>query len=264
MFDTIYINSHSAVPVEILEVIDSTNEEAKRRIKNGGDSDFVLIAKEHTAGKGRKGRSFYSPKSTGLYLSFVHFSDDAFSDVLKVTVATSVIASTSIKDSLGIECGIKWVNDLYFKERKVSGTLCECILKNTYDNLQNAIIVGIGINVSTDIFPDDILSKAGSLIVENSNTNSRQTEGNKVDDMAIGIINGLNEFFEECTLMPYMDIYKKSSIVLNKKVVLSDAEKAIDSGVVKGFDDNGALILERDDKSVIVYDSGEISLKFDN
>ena len=252
MYNKNYLDEKVKVNTEILDEIDSTNEEAKRRIKDGASEDFVLVARKQTAGKGRKGRSFYSPKDTGIYLTFTHFTDEPAENVLKVTVATSVIAAKTIKDTLNIDCGIKWVNDLYLNGKKVSGTLCEYIFKGTYENDKNAVIVGIGINLSTEDFPEDISNKAGSLVSENKDNTC-------YDDIVIGIANGLCSFFENCDLKSYLPLYKELSIVLNKEVELSDASGILDRGTVTDFDDNGAIIIEnKNGKSV--YDSGEISL----
>ena len=253
MYNKNYLNEKVKYNIDILDEIDSTNEEAKRRIKDGVKEDFVLVARKQTAGKGRKGRSFYSPKDTGIYLTYTHFTDEAAENVLKVTVATSVIAAKTIKETLNIDCGIKWVNDLYLNGKKVSGTLCEYIFKGTYENDKNAVIVGIGINLSTEDFPEEISEKAGSLISDNK-------DNTVYDDIVIGIANGLNSFFESCDLNAYLPLYKELSIVLGKEVELSDASGVFDSGRVTDFDENGAIILVNKNGEKKVFDSGEISL----
>ena len=253
MYNKKYIDEKTKVHTEILDEIDSTNEEAKRRIKDGASKDFVLVARKQTAGKGRKGRSFYSPKDTGIYLTFTHFTYEAAEDVLKVTVATSVIAAKAIKDALNIDCGIKWVNDLYYNGKKVSGTLCEYIFKGTYENIRNAVIVGIGINLSTEDFPEEISGKAGALISADNNSSC-------CDDIVIGISNGLNLFFENCDLNAYMPLYKKLSVVIGREVELSDASGFVDKGTVEDFDEEGAIIIRKISGELKRYDSGEISL----
>ena len=253
MYNKNYLKEKVKVNIDILDEIDSTNEEAKRRIKGGAGEDFVLVARKQTAGKGRKGRSFYSPKDTGIYLTFTHFTNDSPENVLKVTVATSVIAAKTIKDTLNIDCGIKWVNDLYHNGKKVSGTLCEYIFKDAYENDKNAVIVGIGINLSTEDFPEEISDKAGSLVADNK-------DNSVYDDIVIGIANCLCSFFESCNLNTYLPLYKELSIVLGKEVELSDASGVLDSGRVIDFDDNGAIILVNKNGENKTYDSGEISL----
>ena len=262
MYNKDYLEEKSKVNIDILDEIDSTNEEAKRRIKDGASEDFVLVARKQTAGKGRKGRSFYSPKDTGIYLTFTHFTDEPAENVLKVTVATSVIAAKTIKDTLNTDCGIKWVNDLYLNGKKVSGTLCEYIIKDTYGNDRNGVIVGIGINLSTDDFPEEISDKAGSILINRFYKDGYVDLYNSdyYDSVVIGITNGLHSFFEKYSLKEYLPLYKELSIVLGKEVELSDASGVLDNGRVIDFDDNGAIILENKNGEIKTYDSGEISL----
>ncbi|MBP5529296.1 MAG: biotin--[acetyl-CoA-carboxylase] ligase [Lachnospiraceae bacterium] len=252
MYDKNYLNENLIVNTEILDEIDSTNEEAKRRILSGACEDFSLIARKQTAGKGRKGRNFYSPKDTGIYFTFVHFTDQAPEDLLKVTVAASVICAKAIKEAIGVSCKIKWVNDLYYNDKKVSGTLCELILKDTYGNSRNAVIVGTGINLSTEDFPEEISGKAGSL----------ETDGNNksIDDIVIRYSNGLHDFFLRNDLKEYMPLYRQLSLVLGREVELSDASGFLDKGWAEDFDDEGAIIIRTDSGELKRYDSGEISL----
>lgn len=299
MYDVDYIKNklNESISVDILDEIDSTNEEAKRRISDGQKEDFVLVARMQTAGKGRKGRSFYSPMDTGIYLTYTHFTDDSVEQSLKTTVATSVIAKNAIKEATGLDCGIKWVNDLYLNGKKVCGILCECILKNTYDNDKNAIIIGIGINLTTSDYPEDISEKAGSILTNSDfdyacgtdfniihdsdcnpdynfnydsdcNTDLRvtniQNSSNNMNkdirnDIVSYIINGLEEFFLNKNYN-YIDDYRNSSLVLGKKVELSDASGVFARGIVKDILDNGELLLIDDDENEQLIDSGEISL----
>ncbi len=255
MYDLNYIKNklNNEIQIDILDEIDSTNEEAKRRIANGVYEDFALVARMQTAGKGRKGRSFYSPLDTGIYLTYTHFTDDSIEDSLKTTVATSVIVKNAIKGATGLDCGIKWVNDLYLNGKKVCGILCECILKNTYDNNKNAIIIGIGINLTTSYYPEEISDKAGSIITNNDMNQDIR------NDIVSYIINGLVLFFSDKGYN-YIDDYRKSSIVLGKKVELSDASGIYAKGLVKDILDDGELLLLDDDNQEKVIDSGEISL----
>ena len=248
-------NNNQNISIEYLDEIDSTNEEAKRRVLKGINEDFALVASCQTAGKGRKGRSFYSPKNTGLYLTYTHLTDNKLEDNLRVTVASSVIVRRAIQKVLNIDCGIKWVNDLYYKNKKICGILCEAMLKDSFNIDHNAIIVGIGINLSTNDFPEDISNKAGALLYGSSEIidNIRQ-------NIAKEIVSGLKEYFKYNDLFQYMDEYRQSSIVIGKKVKLNDAGGEFAEGIVEGFTDSGEMILLDDNKGRIIVDSGEISL----
>lgn len=259
-----YINLDKDIIIEYLEEINSTNEEAKRRVLKGFNEDFTLVASSQTAGKGRKGRSFYSPKDTGLYLTFTHFTHDGLEDNLKVTTVSSVIVRRAIKKILNIDCGIKWVNDLYYKDKKICGILCECLFKDSFGISRNAIVIGIGINLSTECFPEDISNKAGSLI--DSNNSDYLDVPNSINieqirkNLAKEIVSGLIDFFLNKELADYMNEYLSTSIVYGKEVELSDAKGVFAQGTVTGFTQDGELILKDKNGSENIINSGEISL----
>ena len=156
--------------IKIIEygIIDSTNLQARRLIEGAWGEEIqptVLLAEGQTAGRGRLGRSFYSPTDTGLYTSLIIESPSSLDKLLSLTALAAVAASEAIEAAFGINVGIKWVNDLYYNERKIAGILAESCISGT----KRYIILGIGINLSTESFPDDILLKAGSLgIADNS------------------------------------------------------------------------------------------------
>lgn len=268
MYDVNYIKNklNNEILIDILDEIDSTNEEAKRRIANGQKEDFVLVARMQTAGKGRKGRCFYSPLDTGIYLTYTHFTEESIEASLKTTVATSVIVKNSIKEATGLDCGIKWVNDLYLNGKKVCGILCECILKNTYDNDKNALIIGIGINLTTSDYPEELSNKAGPVISYNDTVVSSEhvlffedISQDIRNDIVSYIIDGLYLFFSDKDY-DFIDDYRNSSIVLGKRVELSDASGIYAKGFVKDILDNGELLLLDENNQEKVIDSGEISL----
>ena len=233
------------------EIIDSTKEEAKRKIIAGETGDFLLIAKEQTAGKGRKGRNFYSPKNTGLYMSFVHVGYEALENSVSVTTATSVIVRNAIKHAFFIECDIKWVNDLYFKGKKICGILCECVLPDS-NRKETGIIVGIGINICTKDFPKELTEKAGAL-VENE-------DFEYIEKLISYISKELENYFENPSEYRYIEEYRLHSCCIEKNVEISDATGVINKGIVKGFTDEGHLILEDYEGKEHILSSGEISL----
>lgn len=233
------------------EIIDSTNEEAKRKIIAGETGDFLLIAKEQTAGKGRKGRNFYSPKNTGLYMSFVHVGYEALENSVSVTTATSVIVRNAIKHAFSIECDIKWVNDLYFKGKKICGILCECVLPDS-NRKETGIIVGIGINICTKDFPKELTEKAGAL-VENE-------DFEYIEKLISYISKELENYFVNPSEYRYIEEYRLHSCCIGKNVEISDATGVINKGIVKGFTDEGHLILEDYEGKEHILSSGEISL----
>lgn len=114
----------------------------------------MIIANEQTAGRGRRGNSFYSPKDTGLYMTLV-FEENGNSDLLTPAAAVAVCDALS---AIGSDPKIKWVNDVFIGEKKVCGILTERV----FSGGKSYIILGIGINISTCDFPDS-LKMAGSI-----------------------------------------------------------------------------------------------------
>ncbi len=134
--------------------IDSTNLYFARLIKNGGVLPGAIYANKQTNGQGRTGKSFFSPQDTGLYVTFRFSERDLTCDNLTPRVALAVVFA--VENVFYIKCGIKWVNDIYYENKKVAGVLCQRVLDN--------ILIGIGINVEmpNDI-PNELIGRFGAL-----------------------------------------------------------------------------------------------------
>ena len=141
------------------DVIDSTNTQARRLAGEGDSSPLLIIAREQSAGRGRLGRSFFSPADTGLYMTLLYYPDRSVAELTGLTCAAAWASALAVERLCGISSQIKWVNDLYLGGRKVCGILCESF--GTPHG--TAIAVGIGINLTTKDFPDALDSIAGSL-----------------------------------------------------------------------------------------------------
>ncbi len=135
-------------------VIDSTNNYAR---ENSGNLPLpsLIIADEQTAGRGRRGNSFYSPKDTGIYFTLLF---EAEKDFNLITPAAAVCVCESIEKFTGITAGIKWVNDIFLSGKKIGGILCERFASSG----KELTAAGIGINLTTEEFPPEIPG-AGSL-----------------------------------------------------------------------------------------------------
>lgn len=116
--------------IMVFDDIDSTNDEAKRMLEQETvDDGMYLIANHQTAGRGRQGHSFYSPADTGLYVSMVRTDHDVLhpATLSKLTLAAAVATAEAIEEAVGVSPKIKWVNDLYYRDRKVCGILTESV-----------------------------------------------------------------------------------------------------------------------------------------
>ena len=229
-----------------LDVVDSTNTDAKKRIMSGAQYPLLVLSDSQSAGRGRMGRSFYSPSRTGLYMSLAFEAQGGLSDTVGLTSAAAVAAVRAIRSVCGVETGIKWVNDIYLDGKKIAGILCESFFFE--DKL--FVIVGIGVNLATESFPEELADIAGSL-------NAESSLRRELADVIC------NEFFSLLALdenSQFMTEYKKHSVVLGKDVNFIENGVSY-SGIAEDILDNGALVVLLDDGSRHTLASGEISLR---
>jgi BirA family biotin operon repressor/biotin-[acetyl-CoA-carboxylase] ligase len=150
----------TGVQVFCYKDIESTNRKAKELSVQGVETPFVVVAATQNAGRGRLGRVFESPEG-GVYFSLVLSGKDIVNPDL-VTTSASLAVSRAMERLTGIKTDIKWVNDLYFNGKKVCGILCESFTANG----KRFSVIGVGINLSTENFPDEIKNVAASLGVD--------------------------------------------------------------------------------------------------
>lgn len=233
--------------VYLHRTIDSTNNEAKRLIAEGKTGTALIVAEEQTAGRGRRGRDFFSPALTGIYMTFSFQSSMRLTDAVGITTATAVAVFLAIKDLTGVETEIKWVNDIYLHGKKICGILTEAISDFESGCVQN-IIVGVGMNYQTTDFPRELKGIAASLSPVGVNRNRMIA---RIVDRLLDILNGD---------VDYLAIYRKHSLVLGKEIVyerggVKHEARALD------IDEEGGLVVAHTDGSQATLTSGEISLR---
>lgn len=232
------------VTVCTYDSLDSTNSEAKRQIASGIRGPSLYIAREQTAGRGRLGRSFFSPKDAGLYMSLALASPRAMADTVPLTSAAAVAVAEAIESLTPCRVQIKWVNDIYLNGRKICGILTEAVSASSL-----FLIFGIGLNLSTDAFPEELKARAGSL-------------GGVVDETALAasIIRRLLSYIRQGNTAPFLDAYRSHSLVLGQSVRYIKNGCSY-KGLVSSIRDDCALVVERSDGQTEVLSSGEITLR---
>ncbi|MBR0146146.1 MAG: biotin--[Eubacterium sp.] len=148
--------------IVVYDSIDSTNNEAKRRLGAGDNQNLLIVADTQTAGRGRMGHSFYSPKHTGIYMTLSVELDQPLYQPERITLAAAVAVVRAVEPFLTEQLRLKWVNDIFLGDKKVCGILSEGITDLETGLIQHAI-VGIGLNVRPLDFPVDLEGIAGSL-----------------------------------------------------------------------------------------------------
>lgn len=246
--------------IECVKIISSTNDEVGKRGMASAKEGLCIVAEEQTAGKGRKGRSFFSPGATGLYLSILLRPNMSFEDAVLITTAASVAAAkacektnTALEDG---DVGIKWVNDLFLNGKKISGILTEANLDMETSKLDFAVM-GIGFNLAPPKgeWPKDIENTAGSLFENELVPGSRNV-------LTAAFLDYFLDIYKDLPNVTYLTEYRKRSVAIGKMVNVMDGAGNKREAEVVGIDDRCQLIVRfKDEICDTVLNSGEISIK---
>lgn len=155
---------------EVFREIDSTNNEAKRRIGNNDNGNWLIVADHQTGGRGRMGHSFFSPAGTGIYMTLSIGLNGPLIHPERITLAAAVAVVRVVQPFLSEKLQLKWVNDIFYRKRKVAGILSEAVSDLETGMIQH-VIVGIGCNVRPMDFPEDLEEIAGSLELKEPSRN---------------------------------------------------------------------------------------------
>lgn len=249
-----------------LETVDSTNNEAKRRVARGDISGLTWITADYqTAGRGRQGKSFHSPAGAGIYGTLVIPMGCPITGQVTITARAAVAVAKAIEEITGLTVEIKWVNDIYVSGRKVAGILCEAV--NNYDSrTMEWAIIGVGINLAATEWPEELKTIAISL---EEATGGWLVPEEMYRELDASVPEYLEQFVAE-TDDVFMDYYRQHSNVLGREIsffVNSSEAGAADMvcyGLATDIDDSGALIVELPDGTKTVLNSGEITLRVGN
>lgn len=241
-------------PMRVLtyDSIDSTNNEAKRLAADLSGQPTLIAAELQTAGRGRLGRSFYSPAQTGLYMSILLCPNAPLSEWITITSAAAVAVSLAIEELSGLRPSIKWVNDLYLGDRKVCGILTEAVTDPT-DRGMKHLIVGIGVNLSTVFFPEELASRAASLYRETIPPFTRNA-------LAAAIANHLFELIDGLSKRTWLPLYRERAYLDGKAIIYYENGQAY-TALAVGIDECGGLIVEDETGSRRTLTSGEVTVR---
>lgn len=237
----------------IYDTVESTNLTARTLFLSGeGEHGTLVAASGQTSGRGRLGRSFYSPQGTGIYMSVILEPRETSSPVTLITSAAAVAVCDTITElAPTLDPRIKWVNDILIGGKKVCGILAEGIIPPGCQR-PAAIIVGIGINCQTSNFPSDLADIAGSLDIALSRS-----------ALCARVCDRLLELYENIDDGSMIESYRAYSAVIGKRVrCFSEGCESV-FGNVGSVCDDGALLIEKDSGEIIRISSGEISLRIE-
>lgn len=240
--------------VIVLESVDSTNNYLKKLAENGERENTVVIAECQSSGKGRLGRSFFSPKS-GLYLSILLRPTFSAEKSLFITAAAAVAVSDAIEEISGKTTGIKWVNDVFIGNKKVCGILTEAAVDFETGGLYYAVL-GIGVNIyhPADGFPPEIRDIAGAVF------DTEPDEKDLKQKLAAAVINNFFDIYNNIESSDFMQKYKQKSCILGKEIfVLRNETKT--KATVLDIDEKAGLVVKYENGEVETLSSGEVSIR---
>ncbi|KXU08243.1 bifunctional biotin--[acetyl-CoA-carboxylase] ligase/biotin operon repressor BirA [Streptococcus oralis] len=224
----------------------STQTDAKEGIEAGNQGNTLYLSTCQTAGRGRFQRPYYSPSQGGIYMSLHIQPNLPYEKLPSYTLLVVAAVCKAIKNLTMIEVDIKWVNDIYCKNKKIAGILTEA-MTSVETGLVTDVIIGLGINFSIADFPEDLKEKAGSLFMA-------PTPISRND-----LISEIWNCFYNTDSDELLYIYKERSIVLGKEVTFQ-LDGKFKKGLAKEISESGQLQVELEDKHTIWLNSGEISL----
>ena len=237
--------------LEIHDRLDSTNNRAKMLAAAGAKHGTVIIADSQSGGRGRQGRSFFSPDHSGVYMTMILRPDCAPDQAGLLTSLAAVATARAVEKTANVKADIKWVNDLYISGRKICGILCEAGLGMEAGKLEYAV-AGIGVNTARMQFPPELQEIATSI----GNECGEAPERNR---LIAEILNETEALLGDLKTGHFLEESRKRSNVIGRTVTVIEGDKRYPAKAVD-IDDQGRLVIETEDgRTCLNY--GEVSLK---
>jgi BirA family biotin operon repressor/biotin-[acetyl-CoA-carboxylase] ligase len=247
------------------DTIGSTNDEAAKRSASpdlpapsakpaAPCEGLVVVAEEQTAGRGRRGHTWFSPPGSGLYVSVVLSPSTSAVDPARattlLTLAAGVAIAEGVEEACGLRVDLKWPNDLQVSRRKLGGILAE----SSGTGAHAAVVVGYGLNVLSTAFPQELRDRATSLETELGRAVDRHhllaetlaALSRRYDDLLAGRFDAI------------LDAWRRRAPGATGARVTWTVNGSASSGVTAGIDDLGALLVRVDDRIERVV-SGEVT-----
>ena len=238
-------------PIHLYDRLESSNQTAKQLALSGAPHGTLVLTDQQSAGRGRMGRKFESPAGQGIYLSLLLRADIPAADAQTVTVSAAVAVCRAVKALCGLELSIKWVNDLYYRGKKVCGILTEAGADLESGRLE-WLVVGIGLNFTTppEAFPAELRRLAGSLFPGGPAPVSRVA-------LAAAIA---RELLTLCPAFDCLEEYRARCFVPGHWVTVCTGRETY-AALALSIDDAGRLVVRRENGREEALQHGEVSIR---
>lgn len=233
---------------------DSTNNRARDAGERGGAHGTLYVADRQSAGKGRRGRSWESPSGKSIYMTLLLRPDTLPDKAPQMTLLMAVAVAEGIYKTTGLECEIKWPNDVIFHGKKVCGILTEMSSEITYINY---VVIGVGINVNQETFPDELRERATSLRMELGHSVRRS-------ELIAAVMESFEKYYAAFMrtgdLSGVKEKYESLLVNCGQDVKILEPGNEYDAHAL-GIDETGRLVVRtKDGRKKAVY-AGEVSVR---
>lgn len=243
-----------AAPVLVQHITDSTNAQLMQALQHNTvpAKSTVVVAEAQTAGRGRRGRPWYSPFGSNLYFSYYWRLEQGMQAAMGLSLVAGCAVCALLRRDYQVEATLKWPNDIYIDQRKVAGVLVE--LAGQADATCD-VVIGVGLNIT--------LSENAMQHISQPYAELTAASGVKVDRNALVVqlqkeLTAALQLFERQGFKPFQQVFNQVDLFAGRMVTLSGS--AAVSGICKGVDERGALLLQLDDR-VQAFWGGELSLR---
>lgn len=238
--------------IRLLDEVTSTQNEAHHWVANGAQEGSLVVAERQTAGRGRMGRSWHSPKGKGLWLSLILKPPIPLPYTPQLTLLVAVALCRTIRLHTSIPAGIKWPNDILLNDRKLSGILLESSAED--ERLRYVIAgIGIGVNLLKEDYPEELQPIVTSLLIETGRSWDRT-------DLLCAFLGQLEELYELYLakgFSPIRTLWEAHSVSLGKMVRVTMPNGTLE-GIAQSIDDMGALVVRLPSGEITRVFSGEV------
>lgn len=236
------------------EQLDSTNTKLIELAKEAAEHGTVVVADKQTAGKGRRGRNWESPEGENLYMSLLLRPDILPEKAPMLTLVMAYSVAKVVRDLGFSDVKIKWPNDLVLSGKKICGILTEMQLRGQHID---SVIIGVGVNINTTSFSEEIKDKATSLFLESGEKYNREQ---LIEAILENFAQDYDRFVEIQNLSFLQEEYNGMLINCGREVIIQEPEKKYTAWAC-GINKNGELLVETEDGRKEAIYAGEVSVR---
>lgn len=241
------------------ENTDSTNADAIALAERGAPHGTVAAADAQSAGRGRRGRSWQSPAGVAVYFTILLRPEFSPNKASMITLVMALSAAEAVEEVCGLSAEIKWPNDIVIHGKKVCGILTEMSVKPGTGAIEY-VVAGVGVNVNQaqrEAFSPEIRECATSLLLEGGCVYSREELLRKILER---FEENYETFEQAMSLQPLKDAYEARLAGMGGAVRVLDPAGEY-TGISRGINSEGELLVEREDKTYVRVYAGEVSVR---